>query len=141
MPVAVTRVERVVGRPAKDWLAPDIAKIIAMMKSVADGMASVDEAFPPMEEAKPAPEAAGQAPVPAAAPEGGEQGVQSATVTDEVAARSHAAHDPAVTAAHARGQEEKAAGASRKAVPGEYRDAASTALAAAWLKGWDGTPL
>ena len=46
MPVELARVERTIGRPAKDWLAPDIARIVAMMRSVADGMASVDEVFP-----------------------------------------------------------------------------------------------
>lgn len=41
------RVEFVIGRAAADWTAPDIAKIIAMMKAVADGMATIDETFPP----------------------------------------------------------------------------------------------
>jgi len=41
------RVEFVLGRAAADWTAPDIAKIIAMMKAVADGMATLDETFPP----------------------------------------------------------------------------------------------
>jgi hypothetical protein len=41
------RVEFVIGRAAVDWTAPDIAKIIAMMKAVADGMATIDETFPP----------------------------------------------------------------------------------------------
>jgi hypothetical protein len=50
IPVALNRVERVIGRAAKDWLAPDIAQAIAMMKSIADGMATVDEVFPPIEQ-------------------------------------------------------------------------------------------
>lgn len=41
------RVEFVIGRAAKDWTAPDLAKIIAMMKAIADGMTTVDETFPP----------------------------------------------------------------------------------------------
>lgn len=45
--VEAQRVEFVVGRAAKDWTAPDIAKIIAMMKAIADGMATIDETFPP----------------------------------------------------------------------------------------------
>lgn len=45
--VDAQRVEFVIGRAATDWTAPDIAKIIAMMKAVADGMATVDETFPP----------------------------------------------------------------------------------------------
>lgn len=46
--VALDRVEAVVGRPVKDWLAPDIARIIAMATSVADGMSSLDDTFPPL---------------------------------------------------------------------------------------------
>lgn len=45
--VDLGRVEAVVGRKAKDWLAPDIARVLAMGKAVADGMASLDETFPP----------------------------------------------------------------------------------------------
>ena len=41
------RVEFVLGRASADWTAPDIAKVIAMMKAVADGMATIDETFPP----------------------------------------------------------------------------------------------
>lgn len=48
IPVDLVRVEAVVGRAAKDWLAPDVARVIAMMKSIADGMATVDETFPPL---------------------------------------------------------------------------------------------
>jgi len=46
IPVALNRVERVIGRASKDWLAPDVARVIAMMKSIADGMATVEETFP-----------------------------------------------------------------------------------------------
>jgi hypothetical protein len=53
MPVELPRVERVVGRAAKDWLAPDIARIVAMMRSVADGMASLDDVFPPVSQVTP----------------------------------------------------------------------------------------
>lgn len=54
--VDLRRVEHVIGRAAKDWLAPDIARVIAMMKAVSDGMATLDETFPPLPsegEAKP----------------------------------------------------------------------------------------
>ena len=54
IPVELSRVERVVGRPVKDWLAPDIAQVIAMMKSIADGMATADETFPAPAPADPA---------------------------------------------------------------------------------------
>src|SRR5262249_8785009 len=47
IPVELSRVERVIGRPAKDWLAPQIAQVIAMGRSIADGMAHVDDVFPP----------------------------------------------------------------------------------------------
>lgn len=51
MPCDLHRVERVIGKAAKDWLAPDIARVIAMMKAIADGMASIDDSFP-VDEAK-----------------------------------------------------------------------------------------
>jgi hypothetical protein len=47
IPVELHRVERVVGRAQKDWLATDIARIVAMGKAVSDGMATADETFPP----------------------------------------------------------------------------------------------
>jgi hypothetical protein len=46
------RAERAIGRAAKDWLAPDIARLVAMMQAVADGMASIDETFPEKTEDK-----------------------------------------------------------------------------------------
>jgi hypothetical protein len=46
--VELLRVEAVIGRKAPEWLAPDIAKIIAMMKSIEDGFSSLDETFPPL---------------------------------------------------------------------------------------------
>lgn len=46
IPVPLVNVERVIGRASKDWLAADVARVIAMMKAVADGMATVDETFP-----------------------------------------------------------------------------------------------
>jgi hypothetical protein len=89
MPVELPRVERVVGRAAKDWLAPNIAQVIAMMKSIADGMASIDEVFPPLEapvvaEAKASPPPSGEPAV--AREEGGAQGAP--TAADESAART-----------------------------------------------------
>jgi len=46
--VDIKRVEAVIGRPVKDWLAPDVARVIAMGKAVSDGMATWDESFPPL---------------------------------------------------------------------------------------------
>ena len=48
--VALSRVEAVIGRPARDWLAPDIAKVVAMGKAINDGMATIDETFPPLKQ-------------------------------------------------------------------------------------------
>lgn len=45
----IKRVEAVVGRSVKDWLAPDIATVAAMGKAIKDGMATIDESFPPLQ--------------------------------------------------------------------------------------------
>lgn len=44
--VDLKRVEAVIGRPAGEWLAPDVARVIAMAKAVEDGMSSMDDTFP-----------------------------------------------------------------------------------------------
>ncbi|MFI5423128.1 MAG: hypothetical protein ACHQWH_04230, partial [Nitrososphaerales archaeon] len=44
--IEIHRVELVLGRAVKDWTAPDVAKVIAVMKAIADGMATIDESFP-----------------------------------------------------------------------------------------------
>lgn len=41
------RVEIASGRTAKNWLATDIARIIAQLQAINDGMATVDETWPP----------------------------------------------------------------------------------------------
>ena len=51
--IELLRVERVVGRAAKDWTVPDLARVVAMMQSIADGMTTMDEAFPPISESAP----------------------------------------------------------------------------------------
>jgi len=84
MPVEVARVERTIGRAAKDWLAPDIARIVAMMRSVADGMASVDEVFPPATEVTP----------PVTQGAGAEAGVQGAGQADHGSDADAVARDP-----------------------------------------------
>lgn len=53
--VDLKRVEAVIGRTVDNWLAPDIARVIAMGKAVEDGMASLDETFPPLEKQAQAP--------------------------------------------------------------------------------------
>ena len=44
--VALSRVERVVGRAAPNWLAQDMAKIFAELQSIRDGLSHVDELWP-----------------------------------------------------------------------------------------------
>ncbi|MES2166573.1 MAG: hypothetical protein V4458_06010 [Pseudomonadota bacterium] len=46
VPFDIKRAELVMGKTVEEWLAPDIAKVIAMLKAIADGMASVDDSFP-----------------------------------------------------------------------------------------------
>jgi hypothetical protein len=165
MPVDLARVERVVGRAAKDWLAPNIAQVVAMMKSVADGMASTDEVFPPLEEIQPGPGGADTKTKEASTTSdsarsssveeeggGGEHEPQGADLESNLSAASDqtapaaatsraAAADPSVADAYERGKADRAKGHARKAVPPDFRDADKTALAAAWLRGWDGRPL
>lgn len=49
MQVDLHRVEFTVGRASKDWLAPDIARIITQLQAINDGMATVDETWPAQE--------------------------------------------------------------------------------------------
>jgi hypothetical protein len=150
MPVEVVRVERVIGRANREWLAPHVAQVIAMMKSVADGMASVDEVFPPIEQA-PATSPAATPNSPAGAQQPQEGGAQSTGATEDAVDLSRrasstevASGDSAATAddplalAYERGQTARAAGQARKAMPGEYRDNARKAEANAWHTGFDG---
>lgn len=44
--IDLARVEAAVGRSAKDWLAPDLARIAAEVKAVEDGMATADDTWP-----------------------------------------------------------------------------------------------
>lgn len=148
MPVDVVRVERAIGRASRDWLAPNIAQVISMMKSVADGMASVDEVFPPIEASAPAAPAEQLA---AGREDGGAQKPTGAPATEEtrpsvdassaVAPVSSAATDRDLAVAHKRGQDAKAAGHARKAIPMEYREPERRAECEAWWAGYDGKPL
>lgn len=47
------RVEAMLGRSAAEWLAPDVARVIAEIKAVTDGMATADETWPPPAPAEP----------------------------------------------------------------------------------------
>lgn len=55
----LNRVEAVIGRVQAEWLAPDVARVLAMGKAIADGMASAIETFPelPGEQAEKKPSA------------------------------------------------------------------------------------
>ena len=44
--VDIKRVEATAGRPLGEWLAPDVARVIAEVRAVDDGMASADETWP-----------------------------------------------------------------------------------------------
>jgi recombination protein RecT len=78
-------------------------------------------------------------------PVGGEEGGGAPAVETEgpphgqSAETESAAADP--IAAYERGKRDKAKGVAQRALPGEYRGSDVTALAAAWLKGWQGSPL
>lgn len=53
MKVDVKRVEAPLGRPAKDWLADDVARVIAEIQAIRDGMATIDETWLPDAPARP----------------------------------------------------------------------------------------
>lgn len=53
MGIALKRVELNLGRTFDAWLAPDVARVIAEIKAVSDGMATIEETWPP--EAPPEP--------------------------------------------------------------------------------------
>lgn len=54
--VDVSRVEQIRGKVAASWLAPDVAKVIAEIQGVNDGMAHPDELWPPIEAGAPRPQ-------------------------------------------------------------------------------------
>jgi hypothetical protein len=44
--IELSRVQSVIGKAPSEWVAPDVARLIAMVKSITDGMATADETFP-----------------------------------------------------------------------------------------------
>jgi hypothetical protein len=144
--VELARVERAMGRAAKDWTAPDIARVIAMMQSINDGMATVDETFPASAGSENAPEMTTS---PTQEGRGGEEHVVSPTAepavtrsADQASGTAPASNQPEnaqVSLAWEMGKKAKAAGHARKALPGQYRD--KEAEAVAWYAGYDGLPL
>jgi hypothetical protein len=85
MPIELSRAERAIGRAAKDWLAPDIARVVAMMRAVADGMATIDDTFPAVESAAAKPDEASTKPENDEAPASAGTG-ESETKTEQKAA-------------------------------------------------------
>lgn len=78
--IDLKRAELAMGRPAKAWLAPDLARIVAEIQAVTDGMATADETWPlpapaePTRDDKPSAPAASQAHSPAGEDDGEEAG-------------------------------------------------------------------
>jgi hypothetical protein len=150
MPCELNRVERMIGKSAKNWTAPDIARVVAMMQSVADGMTTIDDVFPPLDEkTEPRGEAAAGSGVrseerestantdareSAARDEAGDQ-------TRSAAASAEADGTDAILQAYERGKWDKANGHQRRAMPPEYRSEDRGAEAEAWARGFDGRPL
>jgi len=147
LPVELARVERVIGRAAKDWTAPDISQVVAMTKAITDGMAIADEMFPPIE----APAAAAPSPTPTQSQTagGGAQmqpdppmdasAAQSSSAATEQSAAADSALAAALHVAYLRGRETKAKGGDR-APPRDYTDGKHDEFAAAWLRGFDESP-
>lgn len=139
------RVERAIGRIAKDWTAPDIAKVVAMLRSIDDGMTTIDEAFPPLENEPASP--AFQPPADTAAGEGGSEQGQSPRDDASAAQIASDGDDPAAPVAtiddttrvaYERGKRWRAAKNDKKGIPPEFRDANRTREALAWQAGFDG---
>ena len=130
--IDIRRAELLVGRSVEEWLAPDVAKIIATWKAIEDGMATIDDAFPPVPgsaaaEAEAAPAAASS--LDKFAP--GDKPDASATASTEQPAETL----DAVGTARRRGERAAADGLARRAIPPEYRD--SPDERDAWNAGYD----
>jgi hypothetical protein len=145
----IERVERAIGRAAKDWLAPDVAQIVAMSRTITDGMATLDETFPPIEQ--PAPAAAAPSPTTSQSQTAGGGAQTESTPPEKSAAEVASSASPSETAeksaaadtlsqteiAFQRGVTAKAEGKRRAHIPREYTDGKHDELAAGWLKGFD----
>lgn len=57
----LARAEAIVGKSLKDWLAPDLARIRAMVVAIDDGMAGINDTFPPLPSEKVEPKKSGVA--------------------------------------------------------------------------------
>jgi hypothetical protein len=160
IPVDVIRVERVVGRPARDWLAPDIARIVAMGRSIQDGMTTVDECFPPIEqeeETDTKPQSKSE-PFSLSEPQEKRAPKTVSETEPETAREPHRESEPQkmsepkakseptpeddpLVIAYRRGQEAKAMGHQRRALPPEYREPSTLKQAICWQAGFDSAPM
>ena len=100
--VDAKRVEAGIGRPAKDWLAPDVARVIAEIQAVKDGMATAEETWPPEGPPRPTREEFRPEAKPAAEPQQARQEGKSAaeffTVNLDGVGETHALSAPAIAA-------------------------------------------
>ncbi len=150
------RIENARGRPLKDWTATDVARTIAELQAIQDGMATADETYPTPE--KPRQEEQTRASglgefaqqATAAQPQTIEEQPALAEQRAGEAKPSHNAKpsepqeqsavepkpDP-IGIASQRGWDARKTGMQRKAVPPEYRVPARKAEADAWLEGYD----
>ncbi len=101
-----SRVEAVRGKTRDKWLAQDLAKIIAELQGVGDGMAHPDELWPPIEAGAPRPK-------PEDFKEGGE--VKAPAAGTEGKETSVAAKEPAPPAGDTKPATEQAQGAPQPA--------------------------
>jgi len=146
LPVELLRVERIIGRSSKDWTASDISQVVAMAKSITDGMATLDETFPPIEQ--PAPAAATPSPTPTQSQTAG-GGAQTETAPPSEASAAQGTAEKSAAAdtlsqaeiAYQRGIRAKAEDKRRANIPREYTDGNHDELAASWLAGFDGKEL
>jgi hypothetical protein len=88
--IALGRVETIMGRASKDWLAPDLARLAAEIKAVEDGMATADETWPP-----PAPPEPKREPPPSPLGEAQPATATAPSQADESAPPAAAASQPA----------------------------------------------
>jgi hypothetical protein len=146
LPVELPRVERIIGRAAKDWTAPDISQVVAMTKAIADGMATADETFPPIEKTPAAAQssetatAGGGEQAQSVPPSSDPSAAQQPEVSDSATADAPAAVDmlSQIEIAYQQGVTAKSEGKRRADIPRNYRDGKHDAEAASWLAGFDG---
>src|SRR5579885_1413411 len=131
--IDIKRVEQARGRPLKEWIATDLARTIAELQAIQDGMATADETYPTPAEKPSQEEQAAAATRPAEDQSAPEQTQNDAA---QPATGDQKQPDPIGVAAQ-RGWDARKAGMQRKAVPPEYREASRKAEADAWLAGYD----